>query len=93
MATRERAEQPKSPDPARGRTLEIARRWNAGETGCGALIVGLKREIHRIQVGELLEVTALDAGAARDIPAWCRLTGHTLTTANHPTYILRKRDD
>jgi tRNA 2-thiouridine synthesizing protein A len=55
--------------------------------------VGLKREIHRIQAGELLEVKALDAGAVRDIPAWCRLTGHTLTTANHPTYILRKRDD
>lgn len=93
MATREQAAQPRSPDRARGHTLEIARPWKAGETGCGALIVGLKREIHRIQAGELLQVTALDAGAARDISAWCRLTGHTLTTADHPTYILRKRDD
>ena len=84
---------PRSPEPAQERTLEIARQWEAGETGCGVLIVGLKREIHRIQAGELLQVTALDAGAAADIPAWCRLTGHTLTVAEHPIYVLKKRDD
>ncbi|HSN84819.1 MAG TPA: sulfurtransferase TusA family protein [Polyangiales bacterium] len=93
MATREQAAQPGSRDAARNRTLEIARQWEAGETGCGVLIVGLKREIRGIQAGELLHVTALDAGAPRDIPAWCRLTGHTLIAADHPTYVLRKRDD
>lgn len=93
MATREQAAQPGSRDAAQERTLEIARRWEAGETGCGVLIVGLKREIQRIEAGELLQVTALDAGAARDIPAWCRLTGHALTAEDHPTYVLRKRDD
>lgn len=84
---------PRIPEPAQERTLEIAGQWAAGETGCGVLIVGLKREIHRIQAGELLRVTALDAGAAADIPAWCRLTGHTLVAADHPTYVLKKRDD
>jgi len=93
MATHEQAVRPRSPEPTQERTLEIARWWEAGENGCGVLIVGLKREIHRIQGGELLQVTALDAGAAADIPAWCRLTGHTLTAADHPTYVLRKRDD
>ena len=72
---------------------KIARRWEAGETGCGALIVGLKREIGQIRAGELLQVTALDAGAPADLPAWCRMTGHTLIVANHPTYVLRKKDD
>ena len=85
MATRERAAEPES--------LDIARRWDAGETGCGVLIVGLKRELRRIRAGELLQVTTLDAGAARDLPAWCRLTGHTLVAANPPTYVLKKRDD
>ena len=84
---------PRSPEPAQERTLEIARQWEAGETGCGVLIVGLKREVYRIQAGELLQVTALDTGAAADIPAWCRLTGNTLVAADHPTYVLRKRDD
>ena len=93
MATREQVAHPTSPDTAKEDTLEIARQWEAGETGCGALIVGLKREIHRIQAGELLQVTALDAGAAADIPAWCRLTGHTLVAANHPKYVLKKKDD
>ncbi len=50
--------------------LKIARYWEAGETGCGALIVGLKREIGQIRAGELLQVTALDAGAPADLPAW-----------------------
>jgi tRNA 2-thiouridine synthesizing protein A len=73
--------------------LKIARHWEAGETGCGALIVGLKREIGQIRAGELLQVTALDAGAPADLPAWCRMTGYTLVAANHPTYVLKKKDD
>jgi tRNA 2-thiouridine synthesizing protein A len=93
MATREQVVQPTSPETAKEDTLEIARQWEAGETGCSVLIVGLKREIHRIQAGELLRVTALDAGAAADLPAWCRLTGHTLVAANHPKYVLKKKDD
>lgn len=71
---------------------EIARRWGAGQTGCGVLIMGLKREIGQIGAGELLEVTAPDAGASADLPAWCRMTGHTLVAADHPTYVLRKKD-
>ena len=70
---------------------EVAKLWDAGETGCGALIMGLKREIANIGPGELLQVTALDAGAPADLPAWCRVTGHTLVEANHPAYVLRKR--
>jgi len=93
MATGEQALRAKGPGADRKTRLEIARRWEAGETGCGVLIVGLKREIRGIQPGELLQVTALDAGAAADIPAWCRLTGHTLTVADHPIYVLKKRDD
>lgn len=72
--------------------LEIARIWQAGETGCGVLIIGLKREIGKIEAGEFLEVTALDAGARADIPAWCRMTGHALMAADHPTYVLKRKD-
>ena len=92
MATREHAGPPTTPETPQGTTLEIARRWDAGESGCGALIMGLKREIQRIRAGELLHVTAPNAGAA-DLPAWCRMTGHTLIAAEHPTYVLRKRDE
>ncbi len=54
--------------------------------------MGLKRELQHIEAGELLQVTARNAGAA-DLPAWCRLTRHTLLAAEHPTYVLRKRDE
>ena len=73
--------------------LEIARHWNAGEAGCGALILGLKREIERIEAGELLEVTARDAAAPIDLLAWCQMTANTLVAEDHPTYVLKKKDD
>ncbi len=71
--------------------FQISRTWAAGETGCGVLIIGLRREIGKIAPGEVLEVTALDIGARVDIPAWCRMTGHRLIAADHPTYFLERK--
>lgn len=73
--------------------FDIARCWHAGEAGCGALIIGLKRQIGRIEPGELLQVTALDAAASIDIAVWCRMTGHALVAERHPTYVLERKDD
>lgn len=67
------------------------KQWNAGDAGCGSLIVGLKSQLDGVRPGQLLEVTASSAGAPADLPAWCRVTGHTLVEANHPVYILRKK--
>lgn len=64
--------------------------WDAGETGCGQLIVGLRSRIESLPPGALLEVIARDAGAPVDLPAWCRMTGHSLVSAAHPVYILQK---
>jgi len=72
--------------------LNIANHWDAGESGCGQLIVGLKRQISHIDSGALLEVTAHGAGASADLPAWCRVTGHTLLVAEHPRYVFRKKE-
>lgn len=66
------------------------RYWNAGEAVCGQLVVGLKREISRLQPGDLLEITALSEGAPADLPAWCRITGHALVSNEHPAYVVRK---
>lgn len=71
----------------------IARRWHAGEAGCGALIMGLKRQIGRIEPGELLQVTALDAAASIDIAVWCQMTGHILAAERHPIYVLERKND
>ena len=51
--------------------------WDAGDLGCGDLVLALRLRM-RADPGKVFKVTALDAGAAADIPAWCRMTGHAL---------------
>ena len=43
--------------------------------------------------GERLELIALDPGAPADIPAWCRMTGHTLVSTQHPVYLIQRKED
>jgi len=78
----------------------------AGMAGAPPLpVAGLRLDSRAIRPGEAFVAVqgasahgldfvqqALDAGAAADLPAWCRLTGHTLVAADHPTYVLKKRD-
>jgi tRNA 2-thiouridine synthesizing protein A len=42
--------------------------------------------------GAVLRLVALDPGARADVPAWCRLTGHALMTAEHPVYLIRRKE-
>ena len=46
-----------------------------------------------MEPGEELEVIAQSPGAPTDLPAWCRMTGHTLVSAQHPVYVIQRRDD
>ena len=66
-------------------------RWDAGEMGCGQLVFELSRRVGPLQPGETLEIVARDPGARTDLPAWCRMTGHTLVSADHPVYVLRRK--
>lgn len=68
----------------------FATHWDAGDAGCGELIVGLRRELGRIRSGEALRLTARNAGAPADLPAWCRMTGHALVVADSPLYVIEK---
>jgi len=93
MARQDQSRQIKSPEMNDTEALKIARHWEAGDIGCGQLIVSLKRELAQMQAGNLLQVKVLDSGAPADLPAWCRMTGHTLVSANPPIYVVRKRRD
>jgi tRNA 2-thiouridine synthesizing protein A len=42
--------------------------------------------------GQVLRLVALDLGAPADLPAWCRMTGHTLLEAHHPVYLIRRKE-
>lgn len=71
----------------------IADRWNAGELGCGELVMQLRSRLNRLPPGSVLEVTALDPAAPLDLPAWCRLTGHRLVVADHPIYCIQRKEN
>ena len=52
--------------------------YDAGPTGCGELIMNLFMSMKRMSSKQIIEVVSYDLGAREDIPAWCRLQGHTL---------------
>ncbi len=67
--------------------------FDAGDQGCGDLVLALKRRLDAMSPGAVLELRALDPGASEDIPAWCRLTRHELVhgePATHRWWIRRR---
>ena len=67
--------------------------YDAGDLGCGDLVLELRNRLRALAPGAVLRVLARDPAAPVDLPAWCGLTGHTLAYAAHPEYhVQRKRD-
>lgn len=73
-------------------SIAVDARWDAGDMGCGDLVLELRGRLRSMLAGQLLEVRARDPGAPQDIPAWCGLTGHHLVSADHPLYWIRRRE-
>ena len=71
----------------------VAATYDAGDLGCGELVLELRSPLNRLGAGERLRLTARDPGAPEDLPAWCRLTGHRLVGADPPTYLIARRPD
>jgi tRNA 2-thiouridine synthesizing protein A len=67
--------------------------WDAGDMACGELVLHLRMRLKPMHPGQLIKLTARDPGAPEDLPAWCRLTGHHLTYADHPIYLIRRKED
>jgi len=67
-------------------------RWEAGEMGFAQLILELRRRMERVEPGAALEVISHNPGTPADLPAWCRMTGHTLVSADPPVYVIRRRE-
>ncbi|HEV3348864.1 MAG TPA: sulfurtransferase TusA family protein [Methylomirabilota bacterium] len=66
--------------------------WDAGDMGCGDLVLELRGRVEALGPGRVLRLTARDPGAPADIPAWCRMTGHALVSAQHPIYLIRRKE-
>jgi len=70
---------------------QVDEEWDAGDLGCGELVLELKGRLDRMRPRQVIKVIALDPGAPADMPAWCRLTGHTLRHEEHPVYLIERR--
>ncbi len=55
---------------------------DAGESGCGELVMLIFQRMKTLGPGERLTVLAYDAAAEVDIPAWCRTTGQRLVESD-----------
>lgn len=66
--------------------------YDAGDLGCGDLLMELRRRILALRPGAVLRLRTTDPGAPADVPAWCRLTGHTLVAAAPPAYDIRRKE-
>ena len=71
---------------------DIADSWDAGDMGCGDLVLELRLRLNSLEPGEIFKLYARDPGAREDLPAWCRLTGHTLLCAEHPNYWIKRKE-
>ena len=67
--------------------------YDAGEMGCGELILKLKLRMLKLAPQQILHLIALDSGAIEDLPAWCSMTGHPLLNSQHPHYWIARRID
>jgi tRNA 2-thiouridine synthesizing protein A len=66
--------------------------WDAGDLGCGELVLELRMRLGAMRPGQVLRLIARDPGAPADLPAWCRMTGHALVSAEHPVYLIRRKE-
>jgi tRNA 2-thiouridine synthesizing protein A len=73
-----------SPSPA------AAAEWDAGEKGCGELVLELRGRLEALAPGQIIKLVAYDPAAPVDLPAWCRLTGHTLLRSQPPVYWIER---
>ncbi len=78
--------------PTETGTLITSSSWDAGDMGCGDLVLALRGRLLSLPPGAVLRVTARDPAAPVDLPAWCRLTGHRLVRASHPEYFIQRKE-
>ncbi len=48
---------------------------------CPLPVIRTQDKVKQLQTGDQLIITCTDPGVMQDIPAWCRINGHTLISA------------
>lgn len=76
--------------------MKTDKQLHAAGLACINLTPAIKNALREMQSGEVLEVISDDTSSREGIPAWCRLTGHTLLETNHispreTAFLIRKK--
>ncbi|MCA9298100.1 MAG: sulfurtransferase TusA family protein [Phycisphaerales bacterium] len=67
-----------------------SRRFDAGDMGCGELVMRLATMLDAMSPGERLDVRSTSPGSGSDLPAWCRMRGHTLVRVDPPLFLIER---
>ncbi|WP_249381116.1 sulfurtransferase TusA family protein [Actinotalea sp. K2] len=66
---------------------------DGGDLECIRLLILLRNHAARLPAGTVVHLTTRDPVAPIDLPAWCRMTGHTYfgrtSDTGAPTYAVR----
>lgn len=54
---------------------------DARNLSCPMPVLKTKKAMKELQVGQILEVIATDPGSMKDMPSYCRTTGHELVSS------------
>lgn len=72
---------------------EAVHHLDGGDLGCARLLILLRDHAAKLDPGTLVHLTTSDPVAPIDLPAWCRMTGHSyfglVPTPGTPTYGIR----
>ena len=55
---------------------------------CPMPVIKTQNTINTLKAGDILIVTATDPGVLHDIPAWCRVNGHTILNTREEDNII-----
>ena len=53
---------------------------------CPMPVIRIQDAINQVDVGTLVEITCTDPGVLNDIPAWCRINGHSIEKIEQQDY-------
>jgi tRNA 2-thiouridine synthesizing protein A len=66
--------------------------YDAGDKGCGdGPLDDIAALIRAMAPGQTLEIRATEPSVTVDLPAWCRLTGHSLVLHEDDRYLVRRK--
>ena len=61
---------------------------NAEGMLCPMPVIKAQNAIIKLEAGDILEVSCTDPGVRNDIPAWCRINGHTVIDQSEANNII-----